>query len=398
MWDFTSPRKVIFGEDALEYLSEKQFKHVFIVTDPVMRKLHLHLLEEQLKATNAEITIFDEIPGEPTLQIVQKGAKLLAETKPDAIIAFGGGSVMDSAKGMWPMWASPEDGIDAIEGLNPFEDLKLREKTGCILINIPTTSGTGSDVTWATVLTDNSSETERKASFGNRELVADITILDPILTKTLPRSLIAGAGLDALSHAVGGYLSTWANDFSDALLLHAFKLLWINIPIAYHQAETGEVNFEIREKLHNAATMSGWGFSNSQIILGHAIGHTIGGAFKIPHSRCIGAACWYSLMYNKNSISDRIADLARTIGIEGKSKEELSVNLIKEFKRLWIELNLPVSLQEMGVTKEKYDAEIESVIDYTLNDSGTLSNPRPVDYEDIVKIYEYFFEGRELDF
>jgi len=163
MWDFTSPRKVIFGEDALEYLSEKEFKRVFIVTDQVMRKLHLHLLEAQLEASNPEITIFDEIPGEPTLQIVEKGAKLLAEFNPDVIIAFGGGSVIDSAKGMWPMWASPEDGMDAIEGLNPFTELKLREKTGCILINIPTTSGTGSDVTWATVLTDNSSETERKA-------------------------------------------------------------------------------------------------------------------------------------------------------------------------------------------------------------------------------------------
>ncbi|MCK5347157.1 MAG: iron-containing alcohol dehydrogenase, partial [Candidatus Heimdallarchaeota archaeon] len=335
---------------------------------------------------------------EPTLQIVAKGAKLLAEAKPDAIIAFGGGSVMDSAKGMWPMWASPEDGIDAIEGLDPFGKLNLREKTGSILINIPTTSGTGADVTWGTVLTDNSAETERKASFGNRELVADITILDPILTKTLPRHLIAGTGLDALSHAIGGYLSTWRNDFSDAFLIHAFKLLWENIPLAYNQAETGEVDFEIREKLHNAATMSGWGFSNSQIILGHALGHSIGAAFKIPHSKCIGTTCWYSLMYNKNAEPHRIADLARAIGMKGKSAEELTEKLILGLNNLLIELDLPLSLEEMGVSKEKYDSKIEAVIEYALNDSGTLSNPRSVDYEDYVKIFDYFYTGKELDF
>ncbi|PWI48262.1 hypothetical protein CEE45_07350 [Candidatus Heimdallarchaeota archaeon B3_Heim] len=398
MWDFTSPRKVIFGEDALEYLSEQSFKHVFVVTDPVMRKLHFHLIEKQLKAINAEITVFDEVPGEPTLQIVEKGAKLLAEVNPDAIIAFGGGSVMDSAKGMWPMWASPQDGMDAIEGLDPFGKLNLREKTSCILVNIPTTSGTGADVTWSTVLTDNSAETERKASFGNRELVADITILDPILTKTLPRHLIAGTGLDALSHAIGGYLSTWSNDFSDAFLIHAFKLLWENLTLAYHQAESGEVDFEIREKLHNAATMSGWGFGNSQIILGHALGHSIGAAFKIPHSKCIGTTCWYSLMYNKNTASNRIAELARAIGLNGNSEEELTEQLISGVKDLLGELDMPLSLQEMGVTKEKYDSEIETVIEYALNDSGTLSNPRPVDYEDYVKIFEKLFLGNELDF
>ncbi|MHA1977768.1 MAG: iron-containing alcohol dehydrogenase [Candidatus Hodarchaeales archaeon] len=398
MWDFTSPRKVIFGEDALEYFSEQSFKRVFVVTDPMIRKIHFHLLEKQFRAINAEITVFDEIPGEPTLQNVEKGAKLLAETKPDVIVALGGGSVMDAAKGMWPMWASPEEGMDAIEGLDPFGKLNLREITGAILINIPTTSGTGSDVTWATVLTDNSTETERKASFGNRELVADVTILDPILTKTLPRHLIAGTGLDALGHAIDAYLSTWRNDFSDAFLLHAIKLLWENISLAYEQAETGEVDSEIREKLHNAATMSGWGMGNSQIIIGHALSHSIGAAFNIPHSKCTGTTSWYSLMYNKGTEYNRIADLARAVGMKGKSDVELTDKLILGLKNLLIELDLPLSLAAMGVTKKVFNSKIESVIEYALNDSGTLSNPRPADYEDYVKIFEYLFDGKELDF
>ncbi len=398
MWDFTSPRKVIFGEDAIEYLSEQSFKHAFIVTDPFVKKTHLPLIEKQLQQINAQITVFDEVQGEPTLDVVQKGVQLLSMTNPDVIIALGGGSVIDTAKGMWPVWASPLDGMDAIEGLNPFAVLDLRKKTNCILINIPTTSGTGSDVTWATVLTDNTGEVDRKGSFGNRELVADVTILDPVFTKTMPSHLIAGTGLDALSHAIEGYLSTWQNDFSDALLLHAFKLIWRNLPTAYEQAKEGEVDYIIREKLHNAATMAGWGFGNSQIILGHSLGHSIGAGFKIPHSQCIGTTTWYSLVYNRHIAVERIADLAHAVGLEGSSNQELTNKLILAMKELLLQLNLPLSLKDMKIDKNSFNDRIEDVIDFALNDSGTLSNPRPVDYEDYVKIFNYLYEGKEIDF
>ena len=396
MWDFTNPRKVIFGEDALDYLTYQSFKHAFIITDQTMRELHLAKVEDRLKESHTKITIFDEIPGEPSLQIVEKGAKLLIETKPDVIIALGGGSVLDSAKGMWPMWASPDEGLDAIEGLDPIGDLFLREKTKCILINIPTTSGTGSDATWATVLTDESGEVDRKASFANRELVGDVIILDPILTKTMPINLRAGTGMDALCHAIDGYLSAWRNDFSDALLRHAFKLVWEYLPIAIEKGKSGETDLEILEKLHNAATMAGWGFGNSQIILSHSLAHSAGAVFKIPHSLCIGTMCWYSLMFNRKS--KRVAELARLGGLKGDTDEELSNKLITAFKALLIKLDLPLSLKDMKVTREQYEANRESLIDYALNDSGTLSNPRPLDYEDFEKIFESVYDGKEIDF
>jgi len=398
MWDFTSPRKVIFGEDALEYLSIKSFKHAFIITDPTMKELHLNKVEDQLKQANIKITIFDDIPGEPTFKIVLKGAKLLIESKPDVIIALGGGSVMDAAKGMWPIWAEPERGLDAIEGLDPVGDLDLREKTNCILINIPTTSGTGSDATWATVLTDESGETKRKASCGNRELVADIIILDPILTKTLPSSLMAGTAIDALSHSIDGYLSDWRNDFSDALARHAFKLLWENLPTAFEQAKEGETSSDLREKLHNAATMAGWAFSNSQIILAHSLGHSIGAVFYIPHSVVIGASCWYSLMFNKDVEPQRIADFARLAGFTGASDEELCVKFIDGFRELLLKLGIPLALKDMKITKEQYEANRVSLIEFALNDSGTLSNPRPADYEDFEKIFDHFYDGKAINF
>ncbi|MFX0124576.1 MAG: iron-containing alcohol dehydrogenase, partial [Candidatus Hodarchaeota archaeon] len=183
-----------------------------------------------------------------------------------------------------------------------------------------------------------------------------------------------------------------------ALVRHAFKLLWENLPIAFEQAKEGEVSSELREKLHNAATMAGWGFSNSQIILSHSLAHSAGAVFKIPHSVCIGTMCWYSLMYNKTTEPQRIADLARLVGLNAASDEELSTKLIDAFRDLLIRLEHPLSLQDMKVTKEQFEANRDSLVEYALNDSGTLSNPRPLDYEDFEKIFDYAFAGEEIDF
>ncbi|MHA1968269.1 MAG: iron-containing alcohol dehydrogenase, partial [Candidatus Hodarchaeales archaeon] len=289
MWDFSSPQKIIFGEDALEYLSFQEFKHAFIVTDPTMRELHLSKIKDQLNGV--KITIFDEILGEPSLEIVRKGAKILTniQPSPDVMIALGGGSVMDAAKGMRTMWADPEMDIEALDA---FKKLNLREKTNCIMISIPTTSGTGADVTWSVVLTDTSEAVPRKHSAANRGLVPDITILDPIFTESMPMQLMTGTGLDALCHSIDAYLSTYRNDFSDAVARHAFMLLWYNLPTAVEQAKkSGAVDFEVREKLHNAATMAGMAQSNAQIILSHCLAHSVGSVFNIPHSLCIGAMC-----------------------------------------------------------------------------------------------------------
>ncbi|MFX0152227.1 MAG: iron-containing alcohol dehydrogenase [Candidatus Hodarchaeota archaeon] len=396
MWDFTSPQKVIFGEEALEYLSYQKFQHVFLVTDPTMKELHFSKIADQLKGTR--ITIFDEIPGEPTLDNVRKGAKIVANLKPspDAMIALGGGSVMDTAKGLRAMWADPE--LD-IEALDPFKRMQIREKTKCTMISIPTTSGTGSDVTWSAVLTDLSETVPRKHSVAHRELIPDITILDPIFTETMPIKLMTGTGLDALCHSIDAYLSSWRNDFSDAVARHAFLLLWQNLPVAFKQAKSsGTINVELREKIHNAATMAGMAQSNAQIILSHCLAHSVGAIFNIPHSLCIGAMCWYSLMYNRDAEMQRIAELARLAGLDGSSSAELAINLVNSFKELLIQLEMPLSLKDMNISREQYEANRESLVNYAENDSGSLSNPRDADYNDFVKLFEYAYEGKEVDF
>jgi alcohol dehydrogenase class IV len=396
MWDFTTPQKVIFGEESLSFLSYLQFKHVFVVTDPIMKELHFSKITEQLEGI--KITVFDEIPGEPTLDNVRKGAKIIAslQPSPDVMIALGGGSVMDTAKGIRAMWADPE--LD-IEALDAFKRMGIREKTKCSMISIPTTSGTGSDVTWSAVLTDTSGTVPRKHSVAHRELVPDITILDPVFTETMPIQLMAGTGFDALCHSIDAYLSSWRNDFADAVARHAFILLWQNLPIAFEQAKSyGTINVELREKIHNAATMAGMAQSNAQIILSHCLAHSVGSVFNIPHSLCIGAMCWYSLMFNKATEMQRIAELARLAGLEGFSDAELSIKLINLFKELLIKLEMPISLKDMKISKEQYEANLESLINFAENDSGMLSNPRDADYEDFEKIFECVYEGQEIDF
>lgn len=395
MWNFTSPRQIILGEDALEYLSLGNFRHVVVITDPMMRKLHLKTIINQLKS-GTQVTVFDDMgPGvETSIDTVRKGAKKLAEAQPDVIIALGGGSVMDAAKGMWVMWADPETDIAA---LNPVEPIHLRKKTKAKLITIPTTSGTGSDVTWAVVLTD--TDEDRKASFANRELVADVSILDPALPKTMPPHMIAGTGFDALVHSVDGYLSTWANDFSDALCRHAFKLIWENLPVAYEQAVQGNyVDPKVREKIHHAATMAGWGFSNSQIILSHSLGHSLGGFFQLPHALVIGACCWYSLMFNREAAAIRIADLAEIAKIQAPNQEQVVNAFIKAYKAKLLQCKMPISLQDMSISRDSYEQNLEKIVMNALNDSGSLSNPRDIQYEDVEQIFHHMWEGKPLEF
>ena len=144
--------------------------------------------------------------------------------------------------------------------------------------------------------------------------------------------------------------------------------------------------------------MAGWGFGNSQIILTHSLGHSIGAVFDIPHSMCIGAMLWYMLMYNKVVESHRIADLARLVGFDGSSDEEITSQFISAVREFIIKLEMPLSIKDMGITRDQYEANLEQLVEYAENDSGTLSNPRPVDYEAFLKIFECVYEGKEISF
>lgn len=389
MWFFTSPRTIVFGEGALEYLKELEGKKVFIVTDKNLRKLGIvDKVVEQLKETGMEIRIFDEVEPEPSKQTIERGAKILSEFGADWIIGLGGGSCMDAAKAMWVLYERPDL---TIEDITPFEKLNLRKKAR--LINIPTTSGTGADVTWAVVITD--TERKVKLELASKEVVADISILDPALVLDLPPRLTADTGMDALVHAIEAYTVQWKNDFSDALALRAVQLIFKYLPRAF---KNGRNDPEAREKMHNAATMSGLAFSNSQIGIVHAMGHSLGAVFKIPHGRSVAVFLPYVMEYNLSEAASLYAEIAEAIGITDGSDEEKARKLIEAIRNLMKEIEEPLSIKEMDIPREEFEAKLDELIEKANESTGTIVNPRVPTEEDYRKLFLYAYEGKSVDF
>ena len=389
MWFFTSPRTIVFGEGALEYLKELEGKRVFIVTDKFLRKLGIvDKVVEQLKETVMEIRIFDEVEPEPSKQTIERGAKILSEFGADWIIGLGGGSCMDAAKAMWVLYERPDL---TIEDITPFEKLNLRKKAR--LINIPTTSGTGADVTWAVVITD--TERKVKLELASKEVVADISILDPALVLDLPPRLTADTGMDALVHAIEAYTVQWKNDFSDALALRAVQLIFKYLPRAF---KNGRNDPEAREKMHNAATMSGLAFSNSQIGIVHAMGHSLGAVFKIPHGRSVAVFLPYVMEYNLSEAASLYAEIAEAIGITDGSDEEKARKLIEAIRNLMKEIEEPLSIKEMDIPREEFEAKLDELIEKANESTGTIVNPRVPTEEDYRKLFLYAYEGKSVDF
>ena len=388
MWELTFPRTIVIGEGALEYLKEVEGKRVLIVTDKMIHKLNfVEKVTNYLREAGLEVKVFDEVEPEPSMETIVKGAEFARKYSPDWFIGLGGGSCMDAAKAIWALYERPDIDVDEI---NPLEKLGLRKKAR--LICIPTTSGTGSDATWVTMITD--VKDERKLELVSREIVADIAILDPELPKSMPPSLVADTGLDALTHAIEGYVSQWRNDFSDALAIKAIQIVFKYLPRAYRNPEDKEA----KEKMHNAATMAGIAFGNSQVGIAHAMGHSLGAIFHVPHGRTVDLFLSYSIEYSAREAMERYADIARAIGIEAKTDEEAVGKLIEAVRRLDREMGEPVSIKELGISREDFEKRLDDLVTRAANSSCTFMNPRVPDVEDIRKLFIYAYEGKKVDF
>jgi len=388
MWELTFPRTVVTGEGALEYLKTVEGKRALIVTDKVIHKLDfVEKVVNYLKEAGLEVKFFDEVEPEPSMETMVKGAEFAKKYGPDWFIGLGGGSCMDAAKAIWVLYENPDIDVDRI---NPFEKLGLRKKAR--LICIPTTSGTGSDATWATIITD--VKEERKLELCSREIVADIGILDPELPKSMPPKMVAGTGLDALTHAIEGYVSQWRNDFSDVLAIGAIQFVFKYLPRAYKNPEDKEA----KEKMHNAATMAGISFGNSQAGIAHSMGHSLGAIFHVPHGRSVGLFLPYSIEYSAPEAMERYANIAREIGIEAKTDEEAVKKLVEAVRKLSREVGEPASIKESGISREDFEKRLDDLVNRAANSSCTFMNPRVPDTEDTRKIIIYAYEGKKVDF
>lgn len=388
MWYFKSP-EVVFGEDALSHLHHIVGSRAFIVTDSTLARLGVAgRIESILQEAGFVTETFAEVEPEPSLQTVRRGAEFATRFEPDWVIALGGGSPMDAAKAIWSMYERPD--IDALD-INPMINLNLVKAK---LMAIPTTSGTGSEATWAIVLTD--TEEKRKFSTGSRELVPHVAIVDPSLTQALPPRITADTGLDALTHAVEGYVASWHNEFTDGLCLKGVELVFSYLERAYRD---GENDMEAREKMGIAATIAGLGFGNSNLGLAHAMGHSFGALFKKPHGRSVSLFLPYITEFTVNGGLGRYGDIARFVGLLDERDEErggrLLVQKIRELQRA---VEQPMCIADFGVSWADFQENLEKLCDHAEMDTQYFTAPRLPEREELEKLFHYAYAGRAVDF
>jgi alcohol dehydrogenase class IV len=386
---FTLPRDIYFGDNAMEELSNlKGHKKAFIVTGGhSMQKFgFLARLEDILKKAGLETKLFEGVEPDPSVETVMKGAAAMREFGPDVIVAIGGGSPIDAAKAMWVFYEYPDKTFDDIK--NPFTMPKLRTKA--IFAAIPSTSGTASEVTAFSVITDYSNKV--KYPLADFEITPDIAILDPALACTMPRKLTAHTGMDAMTHAIEAYVAAARSSFSDPLALEAISMISDSLIDSYN-GDSGA-----RGKMHIAQCLAGMAFSNALLGITHSLAHKIGAQFNMPHGLCNAVLLPYVIKYNSKACMKDYAKIARMLGLDGSSDKQLTDSLIEYINKLNRAVNIAPTLRENGVTDEIFNKHIDFIAEQAQLDPCTGANPRKTTPADLKKILECALDGTPLNF
>ena len=385
MWLFKSP-EIVYGEGALDTLEQVSGRRAFIVTDANMVKLGFaERVADYFHRAGIETQIFAEVEPNPTFRVVLKGKDLCIAFEPDWIVGLGGGSAMDAAKAIYVLYERPDM---EVEEINPLVPLGLGKKAR--LMAIPTTSGTGAETTWVVVLTDQ--DAHKKTVLGSRENVPHLAVVDPSFTMGLPRQITADTGMDVLTHAVEGYTSLWINDFSDGLCLAAIRLVFSYLPRAWADGQDAEA----REKMHNAATIAGLGFGNSNAALAHAMGHPMSPALGVPHGRAVGLYLPYTIQFTAGCMGHRYAEIARFMGLPAGSSEEGTASLVRAVRNLAGQIDQPLTVADLGISREAFAAVLPKMVEDGMID--TTTSARCPDEEEMEKLYRYAYEGKTIDF
>ena len=386
MWIFSSP-KVVFGDDALEYLENLRGRRAFFVTDANMLAFgFVERVQQHLTAAGLESAVFAEVEPNPSLQTVRRAAQQMVEYQPDWIIGLGGGSAMDAAKAAWLLYENPDADPAAI---NPMEEYGLRQKAR--LIAIPTTSGTGSEATWATVLTD--TELQMKLAMGTPELLPDLAIVDSSLVLGLPPRITADTGLDVLTHAVEAYTNTMRNDFSDGMALKAVDLVFKYLPRAYADGSDAEA----RGHMHNAAAIAGLAFGNSMLGLAHAMGHSMGAVLHVPHGRSVGLFLPYVIEFTANGGNTRYGDIAHHVRLPAEDEETGTAALVGAIRDLSAIVGFATSIQDLGIARAAFEEALPKLVANAEADNQLFFNIRFAESDDLAKLFMCAYEGRSVD-
>lgn len=389
---FKVPPKIYFEAGSISYLSKMpEITKAFIVTDQSMVKLgYVDKIIYQLeKHTNhIHFEIFSDVEPDPSFDTIDRGVEAMGQFTPDVIIALGGGSAIDAAKGMWLFYEHPD--VDK-EGLKlKFLDIRKRTykypKLGlkAKFVAIPTTSGTGSEVTSFAVITDKNNNV--KYPFADYELTPDVAIIDPDLVLTLPKVLTADTGMDVLTHAIEAYVSNMASDYTDGLAEKAGELIHNYLLRAYENGSDKEA----REKVHNASCIAGMAFTNAFLGINHSLAHKLGGEFHIAHGRCNAILLPYVIRYNASKptkfvsfpkyeyyiANEKYANFARKIGLSVEDTEDGVEKLINMVNTMNEKLGIPKSFKEYGIDEETYMNKLDNLANNAFEDQCTTANPR----------------------
>lgn len=392
LW-FRVPPKVFHKRGCLsEAMNDlRGAKRAFIVTDPVLYDLGFaERVTTILEPLGVKSECFYQVQPDPTLENIYKGLEAINAFQPDVIIALGGGSPMDAAKIIWLMYEEPE--IE-FEGLAlRFMDIRKRIYSfpnmgkKATFVAIPTTSGTGSEVTPFAVVTDE--RDGRKYPIADYALTPHIAVIDADLVMAMPKSVTAASGIDAVTHAIEAVISVMATDYSNAMAYESLRILFKYLPAAY---EEGALNPRAREKVHDAASMAGMAFANAFLGLCHSMAHKLGAAFHVPHGIANGLLINHVIAFNANdnptkqaafpqyrypAVMVRYARIADYLGLGGNTTEEKIAILIQAVEDLKTKLGIPASLQDYGIPEDEFMARVDSLAEEAFDDQCTGSNPR----------------------
>ncbi|WP_329470608.1 bifunctional acetaldehyde-CoA/alcohol dehydrogenase [Exiguobacterium sp. 9-2] len=403
---FKVPEKIYFEKNSVQYLrSMTDVSRVMIVTDPTMVQFGYADKVIQNLPQSVSYRIFDQVEPDPSVTTVQTGAQAMRDFKPDLIIALGGGSAMDAAKGMWLFYEQPNETFSNLR--QKFLDIRKRAYQFPALgrqakfVAIPTTSGTGSEVTPFTVITDK--EKNVKYPIADYALTPDVAIVDPEFVMTVPASITADTGMDVLTHATEAYVSVLANDYTDGLALKAIKMIFDYLPRAYENGSDAEA----REKVHNASTMAGMAFANAFLGINHSIAHKIGGEFHTPHGRTNAILMPHVIRYNASRptklaafpkyesfvADERYADIARYLGLPAATTEQGVESLIQAVADLGQRLNIKMSFKAQGIQKADFEAKLDKMAVDAFEDQCTTANPKMPLVAELRTIMEQAYEG-----
>ncbi len=386
MWFFTSPR-LVFGPGSIEFLASLQARRALLICDRELARRGVPArVEEHLRTGGGDVRLFAEVDPEPKVSTVERALTAAKEFQPDVIVGLGGGSTLDVAKATYALYERPDLGL---MDLHPLTDMTLGQRA--ILVGIPTTSGTGSEATWAVVLTEG--EGGRKLELAHRELVPRWAILDPDLAATMPPKVTTDTAADALCHSVEAIASDWSNPFSDAYAKQAVEILMEELP-----RTTGAkgVPSPTRESLHYAATMGGLAFGNAQVGIAHAMAHALGSKFPVPHGRASGLFLPYSVEFNFDAARERYQKLRSALGAPHVASGHA---LADRIRTLWDQVGMSRTIpQALPISAPEFERALPELVSRADQSTCVSSNPRLPTTAELERLFRAAWNGTRVDF